>query len=135
VNLVTTAEEMPVNETISMHRQLCDDLRMPTGILFVNRMHRNDFPDEAIDQMEQRAQQTRTRWEKTALQEVAARAREEAGWSRLNARYLDRLARSVNMPIVEIPAIMTEEFGLTELKQVASCIGAQPRDAKAREQA
>ena len=36
---VTTAEEMPVNETAEMYQQLRERLRMPLGVLFVNRVH------------------------------------------------------------------------------------------------
>ena len=39
VNLVATAEEMPANETVAMFEQLRDQLGMPTGFLFVNRVH------------------------------------------------------------------------------------------------
>ena len=41
---VTTAEEMPVNETSEMYQQLRDNLRMPLGVLFVNRPFRGESP-------------------------------------------------------------------------------------------
>src|SRR6185369_8360235 len=45
---VTTAEEMPVNETAEMYRQLRDVLHMPLGVLFVNRVHTAPVPPDAV---------------------------------------------------------------------------------------
>ena len=119
VNLVTTAEEMPVNETIGMYRQLRDELGMPTGLLFVNRMHDADFSDRDVAQLEAAAERSKSAESKSVLLEVATRAREEAGWSRVNARYRKKLAQGVGLPTVELPFLFAEEFGFAELKQLA----------------
>jgi len=125
VNLVTTAEEMPVNETVVMFHQLRDELGLPTGALFLNRMHRGRFTLAEVNRILAAAEQTRASRERTALREVAARAREEGGWRRLNLRYRSRLAREIDMPMIEIPHLFTEEFGVAEVKQIAASIGAQ----------
>src|SRR3972149_9027685 len=64
VNLVTTAEEMPVNETISMYRQLHDELHMPAGMLFINRVHRSDFFNTDVERLPDGAAHARDRNEK-----------------------------------------------------------------------
>lgn len=125
VNLVTTAEEMPVNETVSMFGQLRDDLGMPAGLLFVNRMHRGRFTVAEVQGLMEAAAGVSDAREQSVLREVAARAREEGGWTRLNARYRNRLAREIDIPMVEIPYLFTEEFGLAEVKQMAACIAAR----------
>lgn len=130
VSLVTTPEEIPVNETVSMYRQLRDELDMPTGVLFVNRIHRSDFADETIERLITEADQSEEGRVREALLEVAARARQEAGWTRLNNRHRARLGRQIDMPTVEIPDLMAEEFGLNELKQVVACIGPRLRDRR-----
>jgi anion-transporting ArsA/GET3 family ATPase len=119
VNLVTTAEEMPVNETVLMHNELRDMLHMPTGALFINRSHSTEFADEDADRLSAAATQTRGRKEKTLLREVAVRAREESGWTRLNARYRSRLEKETTMPIFELPFLFAEEFGFSEVRQLA----------------
>ncbi len=119
VNLVATAEEMPVNETLSMYRQLREELCMPSGMLFINRVHRSDFFNTDIERLLSRAARTGDRKEKQVLTQVAARAREEAGWTRLNARYRTRLAEGVDMPVIELPYLFTEEFGSAEVHQLA----------------
>lgn len=130
VNLVTTPEEIPVNETVSMYRQLHDELGMPTGLLFVNRVHRADFADATIERLMTEAEQSEDGRVREALREVAARARQEAGWTRLNARHRARLARQIDMPTVEIPDLRAEEFGFAELKQVVGCIGPKLGDRR-----
>jgi anion-transporting ArsA/GET3 family ATPase len=134
VNLVTTAEEMPVNETVAMHRQLCDELGMPTGFLFINRMHRCDFADDDLARLGASAERHRDPRSRTALRELAARAREEAGWTRVNARYRARLARQVSMPIVELPHLFAEEFTAQEVRTLAVHIAAQAGGADQQEE-
>ena len=43
-------------------------------------------------------------------------AREEAGWTAINQRYLDRLRAAVPMPTVLLPFLFAEEFGLAEVR-------------------
>lgn len=119
VNLVTTAEEMPVNETVLMYNELRNTLQMPPGALFINRAHSAEFPEADADRLSEAATHTRVRKEKKLLREVAARAREESGWTRLNARYRARLEEKTAMPIFELPFLFTEEFGFAEVRQLA----------------
>jgi anion-transporting ArsA/GET3 family ATPase len=44
VNLVTTPDELPVSETQEAYQQLTEELRLPMGALFINRMHTAPFP-------------------------------------------------------------------------------------------
>ena len=135
INLVTTAEEMPVNETVAMYRQLHDDLGMPTGLLFVNRVHRQRFSDATVQRADAAAARCGVARERTVLEEVAARAREHAGWASVNARYRARLAAQVKMPIVEIPFLFTEEFGFGEVKAVAEQMCQAPLAARRSQRA
>jgi anion-transporting ArsA/GET3 family ATPase len=132
VNLVTTAEEMPVNETIEMYRQLRDELRMPTGLLFVNRVHDTDFSDRDVAQLEAAAARSKAAESRDVLEQVAARAREEAGWSRLNARYRAKLADEIGARAVELPFLFAEEFGFAEVKELAEQMSASRRKREAR---
>ena len=107
---VTTAEEMPVNETSEMYAQLHERLRVPLGVLFVNRVHAapiapGDVPEAAPPR---RA---------SLVADVLRCAREEAGWAAINAP-LPRSAcgRALPMPTVELPFLFAEEFGLAEVR-------------------
>src|SRR5215470_1026666 len=132
VNLVTTAEEMPVNETVSMYRALREDLRMPTGLLFVNRMHDGGLLSADAERLASAAARSRDDKERRLLQAVAVRAQQEIGWTALNARYRARLAAEVDMPMVELPFLFAEEFGFAELRALAERVAAGPAAARVR---
>ncbi len=118
VNLVTTAEEMPVNETITMHRAL-QDLGMPTGLLFVNRLHAGGLASDDVQKLERAAAASRDPKATPLLTAVAARAREEIGWAELNARHRSRLVGEVDLPVIDLPFLFAEEFGFAELRMLA----------------
>jgi anion-transporting ArsA/GET3 family ATPase len=105
---VTTAEEMPVRETVEMYGLLRDELAMPLGVLFVNRVHRAplapaDVPAVPVDAP-------------ALVADVLRAAREETGWAAINARYLGRLRDAIGIPAVELPFLFAEEFGLGEVR-------------------
>jgi anion-transporting ArsA/GET3 family ATPase len=124
VNLVTTAEEMPVNETVGMYRALRDELGMPLGLLVINRVHDAGLSAADADRVQRAAARARDRGEKQVLAAVAARARAEIGWTALNAGYRDRLAAEVPLPRVELPFLFAEEFGFGELRRLADALAA-----------
>jgi anion-transporting ArsA/GET3 family ATPase len=132
INLVTTAEEMPVNETVTMYRTLRDELNMPTGLLFVNRVHEGGLAAADVEKLNAAAERNRDEKERRLLRAVAARAREEIGWSALNARYRARLGEEVAMPIIELPFLFSEEFGFAQLRAIAEHIAAAPAAQAAR---
>ena len=122
VNLVTTAEEMPVNETLEMYQRIREDLRMPLGLLFLNRTHRADFHSKGVDRLEHGLTRLRGERERAIAQEALHRAREELGWTAINDIYRRRLANEVEMPIVEVPFIFAEEFGSEQVRAVTAAI-------------
>jgi anion-transporting ArsA/GET3 family ATPase len=122
IHLVTTAEEMPVNETITMARKVREELRMPLGMLVVNRLHTEQFRKADIDSLTAGARSARNPTIKRLLNDVAARAIEESGWTRLNKRYLRELAHAIDLPRVELPFVFAEEFGRTELFRIVERI-------------
>lgn len=130
VNLVATAEEMPVNETIAMHRALRDELGMPTGMLFVNRLHTGGLVAADADRLE-RAAKTRPAPARALLTAVAARAREEIAWAELNARHRERLVAEVDLPVIDLPYLFSEEFGFDELRVLAGRLAPTARPRKA----
>lgn len=125
VNLVTTAEEMPVNETLEMYQQIRDDLHMPLGLLFANRMHHAGFEGKKLDVLEHKLGKLRDPRDRAVATEVLNRGREEMGWSSINQRYLQRLRSEIDMPLVEIAFVFAEEFGLREVHAIAAEIVAE----------
>jgi anion-transporting ArsA/GET3 family ATPase len=105
---VTTAEEMPVNETTEMYQQLRERLHMPLGVLFVNRVH--GAPLAPVDVPAAPAGAA------PLVADVLRCAREETGWTAINRRYLERLRAAVPMPTVLLPFLFAEEFGLEQVR-------------------
>ncbi len=105
---VTTAEEMPVNETAEMYVQLRERLHMPLGVLFVNRVHDAPCAPDEIAAAPATAP--------PLVADVLRCAREEAGWAAINRRYLERLRETVPMPTVVLPFVFAEEFGLEAVR-------------------
>ncbi|MBI3784589.1 MAG: ArsA family ATPase [Deltaproteobacteria bacterium] len=119
VNLITTAEEMPVNEAIEMYGRLTEDLQMPLGYLFINRVHRAEFDEDAIAQLGDPARLADPK-DRALAAEVIRRAREEAGWTAINASYLQKLRDCVPLPAVELPYVYAEEFGVEQVRDLVA---------------
>jgi anion-transporting ArsA/GET3 family ATPase len=125
INLVTTAEDMPVNETVEMYQQVRSDLRMPLGLLFVNRTHHAQFQAEDLARVEARRDTLHEPRERAIADEVLSRAREELGWTAINGTFLRRLESEIEMPLVQVPFMFTEEFGVNEVRAIAARIAAE----------
>jgi anion-transporting ArsA/GET3 family ATPase len=115
---VTTAEEMPVNETTEMYQQLRERLHMPLGVLFVNRVHAAPLAPADVPRIPAAA--TRL------VGDVLRCAREEAGWTAINRRYLERLREAVPMPTIVLPFLFAEEFGLAEVRALMASATPHP---------
>jgi anion-transporting ArsA/GET3 family ATPase len=119
VCLVTTAEEMPVNETLEMYARLRGDLRMPLGRLIVNRTHQNALDPAAVERLAHAVPTLRDEHERALAAEVLQRAQEEAGWTAINRKYLRQLEKAVDVPIAQIPFLFAEEFGVEQVRTIA----------------
>ena len=103
VAIVTTPEEMPVNETGEIYRGL-GELGLPRGLLVVNRIHEAPLEPGEI--------------------EVRV-ADGEAGWARLNLDNVARLAVDVPIPTVLLPYVFAEEFGGSHVDGLSRRLAAQ----------
>lgn len=120
LNLVTTAEEMPVNETVEMYEKVQSELGIGLGCLFVNRTHGTDLQSGDLTLLREHAEAAVDRQERALVKEIAKRAEEELGWASINEMYLARLKNEVQLPTAEIPYMFTEEFGLEQIRQIAA---------------
>ncbi len=122
ISLVTTAEDMPVNETLEMYHQIRDELRMPLGLLFVNRVHRVGFGAADLDRVEHRLAEIADPHERAVATEALHRGREEAGWTAINNMYLEQLRSEIDMPLVEVPFLFAEEFAAPQVQAIVTAI-------------
>ncbi|MFI5367187.1 MAG: ArsA family ATPase [Candidatus Binatia bacterium] len=132
INLVTTAEEMPVNETVEMYQQVRNDLHMPLGLLFVNRTHHAQFNAMDLEKLQEHRATLHNPRECAIADEVLNRAREELGWTAINRTFMRRLENEIGLPLVQIPFVFTEEFGVNEVRAIADQIAAEITPAARR---
>lgn len=133
VHLVTTPEEMPVNETVEMYHRLQSELHMPPGYLIVNRVHRRAFDETALRRLAERARRLSDR-DRLLAEAVLESAREETGWTTIHNRSLVRLAEEVPLPRIMLPFLFTEEFGRSHLDRLVAELDHQLRQGGASEQ-
>ncbi|GIW41054.1 MAG: hypothetical protein KatS3mg076_1631 [Candidatus Binatia bacterium] len=115
--IVTTAEEIPINETLTMYAKLAGELRFPVPCVVVNRVHESPLRPEDVEALAARLSSVRGR-ERRFLEEVLERAREERGWVAINRRNIERLRRHVPVPLLVLPFLYSEEFGLAEVRSL-----------------
>lgn len=122
VVMVSTAEEMPTNETLEIHRGLAE-LRMHAALLVVNQVH--SAPAAPAELAALRAGLSSKADETARLQAaVLARAEEEASWAGINAANLRRLAAEIPVPQVALPYLFDEEFGPPQVRTLADHLAA-----------
>ena len=146
VVVVTTAEEMPANETAEIYEGL-GALGLPRSLLVVNQVHaapaseeelaalRAALPERAADvgtdarpkrgrASGARASDGTTPSPASLLAEVVARGEEETGWAAINRANIERLAHAVPLPTVLLPFVFAEEFGAEHVIGLARTLGA-----------
>jgi len=123
VNLVALPEELPVNETQEAYRQLTEDLDLPLGVLFINSVHQCPLPQAALAraQIDARA----STQDQRLAEQILASARTEATLAEAQAPYLQQL-QQLRLPTIQVPFYFAEQFGLSEVEQIAQAIGATP---------
>jgi anion-transporting ArsA/GET3 family ATPase len=124
VHLVATAEEMPVTETIEAYTVLAGDLRLPLGLLVVNRMHHGAAPDRLVERLKEGAR-TLVPTDARVATEVARCAAEENAWAAINRAQLERLRVAVPLPAVVLPMVFAPEFGPDDVAALSRLLEGQ----------
>lgn len=119
VNLVATAEETPVNETIEMYRHLREDLALPMGVLVVNRRRRSPLIPSMLGRLERKVASFPVGRDRPLALEILRRCREESGWDAIHAAQERRLQQEVDLPTIELPFLFSESFGFPEIERLA----------------
>jgi anion-transporting ArsA/GET3 family ATPase len=119
ISLVTTPEELPVSETREAYEHLVNDLRLPLGVLFINRVLRVPFSLEEIQQV--RINIHAPVRERHWAEQVLACAQVEAAQAEAQAPYLQQL-HQLPLPSIQIPLRLAEQFGLPEVEQISDLL-------------
>ena len=118
---VSTASEMPVNETLWLHDELRND-GLALDAVIVNALYPDRFSDDERDQLERARGRSRSPLTTAALGAALsehARARSQA---EQHQRLRDALG-PVGPPLITLPYLFAEEIGPGELELLADALG------------
>jgi anion-transporting ArsA/GET3 family ATPase len=134
--LVTLAEDMPSNEAIELAKKQVQSVGMPFGPLVVNMLYPPRFltgPSarvvDAFD--EDLAAMAKSDPGAAPLIPLVSAARTAKRRRELNDRYLERLARDLPLPQVQLPYLFTPRFGPEALEELARRLDGQVMAAPA----
>ncbi|MFM7141954.1 MAG: ArsA family ATPase [Alphaproteobacteria bacterium] len=126
VTIVTTPEEMPVNETLEISKGLAE-LGLPRTLLVVNRIHRAPLTAAEIASLGGATPRDGdgASADDALFAEALRVADGETGWAELNRENVERLAREVPIPTARLPYLFSEEFGGLEVDSLSRDLAAQ----------
>jgi anion-transporting ArsA/GET3 family ATPase len=129
LNLVTLVEEMPVNETIELRRQVEQDLKVPLGYAVANAVYPPLFDADADPALVQRLQAglAAQAAPDPHLQHLLDAGAFRMGRVALQRSYLERIEREIDLPKISVPYYFTERFDFQTLSKIADQIDQQVR--------
>lgn len=123
VVMVSTAEDMPTNETLDIQRGLLA-LRMHAALLVINQVHCAPATRAELAALRAGLGSAKASETDRLCAAVLARAEEEASWAEINEANVQRLAQAVPVPQVELPYLFGEEFGPVQVRTLAAHLAA-----------
>lgn len=127
LNVVTTPEEMPVEETADLVRRVRAEVQVPLGAVVVNRVLPELFTraDEAVFEALREPEPS------ARLAEVAGSgavtvleaARLAVTFRRTRAAHLSRLRDAVDLPLLYVPELFVRSHGMRVTRMVAEALG------------
>jgi anion-transporting ArsA/GET3 family ATPase len=127
LNVVTSPEEMPVNETIELVARARQELNVPLGVVIVNRVlpelftHADDDVFEALRSPEAVAVLAERAGVGTTA--VVDAARLAVSMRRSRSVHLGELRDAVDLPLLLLPYLFVRDHGLRVTRMVAEALG------------
>jgi anion-transporting ArsA/GET3 family ATPase len=127
LNVVTAAEEMPVNETIELVARARQELDVPLGVVIVNRVLPELFThaDEEVFESLRGAAASEVLRERAGAGATAVldAARLAVSMRRSRSVHLAHLREQVDLPLLLIPYLFVRDHGLRVTRMVAEALG------------
>ena len=114
IAVVTLPEEMPVNETAKLERDLASEVGVPVSRIFCNGLYPERFPEEEAGALIELAA------EREGAVRVACRAAaSESRRARAEREQLARLEELTEAPVTTLPFLFEPELGVEEIGVLA----------------
>ncbi|HEX4529500.1 MAG TPA: ArsA family ATPase [Acidimicrobiia bacterium] len=127
LNVVTSPEEMPVNETIELVATARQELDVPLGVVIVNRVlpelftHADEVVFDAL--REPGPEEILHEWAGPGATAVLDAARLAVSMRRSRSVHLARLREEVDLPLLLLPYLFVRDHGLRVTRMVAEALG------------
>jgi anion-transporting ArsA/GET3 family ATPase len=127
LNVVTSPEEMPVNETIELVARARQELDVPLGVVIVNRVLPELFThaDEVVFESLREPGSAEVLLERAGPGATAVldAARLAVSMRRSRSVHLAHLREEVDLPLLLIPYLFVRDHGLRTTRMVAEALG------------
>jgi anion-transporting ArsA/GET3 family ATPase len=121
VNLVTIPDELPVSETLEAHQQLTEDLQLPVGALFINRMRTAPLSAKALQAAT--FQNPPSAAERQLIDLILRCGHTEAMETDMQSLRLQPL-QHLSLPVIPIPFAVAEASDKTMIEQLSQMLTA-----------
>jgi len=115
INLVVTPEELPVSEAVDLHHQLKDELNLPLGAVFLNRILQDPFPVRLTRAFQ--VAESNPLGNPLTGSAAILRAR-----LRLQEAYIDRLRAGVDLKALLLPEVLSAGDDLEVVNRLAAAL-------------
>jgi anion-transporting ArsA/GET3 family ATPase len=116
--IVSLPEEMPVNETAALERELREEIGVSVDRVYMNALYPERFSNGEAERLEgERPQAT------GAVREALRAAVSEHRRARSQRAQLARLRRQVSTPVKSLPFIFQPELGVDDARELAARLG------------
>lgn len=123
---VTTPEEMPVNETLFLQKQLRDSLGLELDRILCNGLYPERFKKGEIDTLRNEYEGNESGGaEGTLLRAALVAAVSESRRARDQRQQLGRLKRGTGQSIIDLPFLFKPELGINEFEELGVELEAQ----------
>ena len=119
INFVTTADELAVSETHDAYQQVVQELRLPMGALFVNRLHHAPLSAQAIEALQVKASPSST--ERRVVEQILKCGHEEAILAEAEAVRLRPLT-ALPLPMIRLPFSPVAEFNVETVEELSRVV-------------
>ncbi len=114
VAIVALPEEMPVNETAALERDVSDAVGASVDRIYMNGLYPDRFADDEAGQIAVAAEQAEGETRAALLEALSERRRAHS-----QAEQLARLAELTEAPITTLPYLFAPELGLEQVRELA----------------
>jgi anion-transporting ArsA/GET3 family ATPase len=119
LNIVTLAEEMPVNESIELYENIQKELDIDIGYIIANHLYSERFSSaeaNAMNELHDASDPT------SEIAEMLAAGRFRHSRRQLQAEYLHQLRRELEPPTLELPFLFARELKVEQYETLADSL-------------